>query len=637
MADNESSDMVPGARMKLSDSMKKLANGIKMYVNKTYTEDNGGEVEVHEAVKDGIVTGRYVKKGDQVVETMSTPDAQSSGDADKQAKAAGVKKEQTTVTDVTQVARGLNDDTPKVGELGSNQSEGAVKADLSGKTKEVKPKDPKDGKKPDSSMSKMASQKTGELEKSYEIKREGDTLHYNQKKVGDSVSPKEPPMWKQKWDAKPQHEKDQFKAKLSAQRSASSKPVTIPKPAKPKAPALAKADEKKPTVEIVPHPKEVIDVDPKIINDMKARLGQKPLKLVKGMDFLKCMQAHVEKLTKADEIQAHAADAPKAAQPEMATATPTPVAKEKPHLIKEMMRYKQHTASGRPFRVMGGSHPDHKNLIGAHYVLEKAMQPREIDAELKKPTSPLSRKVLDAVDEGHDSLYVHQPESMKKGTIIGNPGNAIVGAAPMAMSKGSDWKPTPHTSRPEKMNQSQDAVKKRYNRRTNKGETKAKKVEAVLKKTNHQEYAAKLHQRVQDWASGRGQRKEAAEQIGQHVNQIMSAHNASGGSTTNLKTGPVSGDLYSVSPYLDRSQVIAGPLQPQHLHDYIKQNQDLLSKPDHHLGTWHDPETKQTFLDVGVTTPDKNKAIQLAQKHNQKAIFHLGTMTTIPTGGTGLK
>ena len=827
--DEDNIGLVPGARPKLSESVKKLSNGIKMYLSKPYSEDKGGEVEIHEAVRDGIVTGRYVTKGDKVIETMSTPEAQASGDADKQAKAAGVKKEQTTNTSVNAIARHLTEkDEPNwgegpenIGSLGEDQAdtphdpEKTTKVEPGkGKTKEVKPKNPKTGKV-DSSMSKMASQKTGELAKTdYTItrdKKKPDTLTYTRPpKTPDVVeAPKtEVPNWKKKWDATTPEDKMAFKSKLAAQRSLKDQG---PKKLPPK-PPMAKSDDqgsnmmnfarsvqmhceklsKDTKVEIQPHPPEVIDVDPKIITNMKRRLkgisvvegGNQPkpkdqwfedkLKgknpkpapkpsLVKNDDedldakiarknqalskinnLMRDLKANSNETHQSKyeaEIKANDANnariaqergkksglqvvpggkapvAPKpAAKPNMSTNqkiqaalnaqkgtnpyaekrhepassgitfsdkktevppakpvkpkpkgaltlvksgafggartlmsmiqskgkaqtqsanTPTPVAsidapmeKTKPQLVRDMMIMKRHTESGRPFRVMAGSHPDHKKLPGHHHTLEKAMEPKQMNEELKKPTSHLSRNVLDAIDSGHDTMFVHQPDKMKKNAVAGYP--AQQGMAPLAMSDGA-WTPTPHTTRPEVTN--------------------------ALKKADHSQYAASLKHRVQNWAAGKGQRKKIHEQKTKAFNdalmgnptapldkattvhpaaqEIADAHNKNGGSTYNLKNGHQSGDLYMVSPYEKRTEKIDGPLNSGHVSNFINKNKDLLDQPNHNVGTWHDKDSKKNFLDVSISTPDREHAINLGRKHNQISVFHTGTMTEIPTGGTG--
>jgi len=103
-------------------------------------------------------------------------------------------------------------------------------------------------------MSKMGSQKNGptensELEKSYEIKREGDTLNYT-KRTPEQIEAKkvapEVPNWKKNWNAKPSADKMAFQQKLSADRKNKAGVVqpSAPKPAPaPLAPSMKKSDE----------------------------------------------------------------------------------------------------------------------------------------------------------------------------------------------------------------------------------------------------------------------------------------------------------------------------------------------------------------------------------------------------------
>lgn len=123
------------------------------------------------------------------------------------------------------------------------------------------------------------------------------------------------------------------------------------------------------------------------------------------------------------------------------------------------------------------------------------------------------------------------------------------------------------------------------------------------------------------------------ESIKSHVAPTLERHVANGGSTTSLVTGQDLGgtQTYSVSPYKDREQVIPGQPTKEQLAAYVEKNKDLLSTPDHALGTWYNPDDGNTYLDVAITVSDKETALRVARENNQLAIFDLRTYTTIPT------
>ena len=125
------------------------------------------------------------------------------------------------------------------------------------------------------------------------------------------------------------------------------------------------------------------------------------------------------------------------------------------------------------------------------------------------------------------------------------------------------------------------------------------------------------------------------------IKKIVEAHKEFGGATFRLTNGEnrVGQDSYAVSPYTGRSEPVPGrEVTEQQLLDYAEKNQDLLSKPDHNLGTWYDEKTNQTYIDVGIDRP-KAEAAELGRHPdiNQKAIFGLKDFDEIDTGGTGEK
>lgn len=152
-------------RTEMADKTKKVGK-LTVNIRRAITEDKGDMVETQEVEDAGQVVARYVKKDGKVLETSATPDMQLTGGHEKAAKAAGVKAE-----DVVFTQPALNAAESAVEVTGDEAEDKPAdplgeKAELTGKTKEVKPKSkPAQGKKPDSSMSKMANEKTGEQDK----------------------------------------------------------------------------------------------------------------------------------------------------------------------------------------------------------------------------------------------------------------------------------------------------------------------------------------------------------------------------------------------------------------------------------------------------------------------------------------
>src|SRR5262245_4646751 len=68
---------------------------------------------------------------------------------------------------------------------------------------------------------------------------------------------------------------------------------------------------------------------------------------------------------------------------------------------------------------------------------------------------------------------------------------------------------------------------------------------------------------------------------------------------------------------------------------FLRKNRDLLGRPDHFLGVWHDPKTGDIWLDVSVHTKTPARAERLAKKYNQVAYYNLDTGKSVETGGTG--
>ena len=115
----------------------------------------------------------------------------------------------------------------------------------------------------------------------------------------------------------------------------------------------------------------------------------------------------------------------------------------------------------------------------------------------------------------------------------------------------------------------------------------------------------------------------------------LAEHEKNGGSTFSSKGKDLNGtDKYSVGAYPDRTEQV-DKLTPERLEEFKKKNSDVLSKEDHAVGTWKDPDTGKAVLDVAKTYSDRDEAIAAGKAANQKAIYHLGGEGEIKTGGTG--
>ncbi len=121
------------------------------------------------------------------------------------------------------------------------------------------------------------------------------------------------------------------------------------------------------------------------------------------------------------------------------------------------------------------------------------------------------------------------------------------------------------------------------------------------------------------------------------VTQALYAIHNGGGATLNLARGQdMSGkDAYSVAIYPERSVVLDHAPTSDEVRDFITRNKDLLDDPRNNLGLWHDAESGQTYMDVSALVGDTNKAVILGRKYDQKAVWHLGRMEEVATGGSG--
>ena len=122
--------------------------------------------------------------------------------------------------------------------------------------------------------------------------------------------------------------------------------------------------------------------------------------------------------------------------------------------------------------------------------------------------------------------------------------------------------------------------------------------------------------------------------------EIAAAHNTHGGSTVNAVHGDLVGtNSYALSIFPDLTTPIPGKnVTAQQINEFAAKAQAAgvdTGSPNISVGTWYDAETDTTFLDISFTITNRETAIALGQRFNQKAIFDLNALEEIPTGGTG--
>ena len=54
-----------------------------------------------------------------------------------------------------------------------------------------------------------------------------------------------------------------------------------------------------------------------------------------------------------------------------------------------------------------------------------------------------------------------------------------------------------------------------------------------------------------------------------------------------------------------------------------------------HLGSWHDQDSGNVFLDISHNVQDRNEAEKMAREHDQIAMWDLKNKQEVPTGGSG--
>jgi hypothetical protein len=71
------------------------------------------------------------------------------------------------------------------------------------------------------------------------------------------------------------------------------------------------------------------------------------------------------------------------------------------------------------------------------------------------------------------------------------------------------------------------------------------------------------------------------------------------------------------------------------LGDYVRAHHEDFSRRGAHLGSWHDQDSGNVFLDISHNIQDRQEAEKMAQEHNQISLWDLKNKREIPAGGTG--
>lgn len=108
-----------------------------------------------------------------------------------------------------------------------------------------------------------------------------------------------------------------------------------------------------------------------------------------------------------------------------------------------------------------------------------------------------------------------------------------------------------------------------------------------------------------------------------------------GGFTYDLGTSSAVTAGFAVSPYPERSKAIDGVKGmsdsdiDRAVNSYISDNSDLLSRPRHYLGGWHDPKTGRVWLDVSVVEDSTGEAYRMGLEYDQIAYFDLQNFESV--------
>lgn len=110
-----------------------------------------------------------------------------------------------------------------------------------------------------------------------------------------------------------------------------------------------------------------------------------------------------------------------------------------------------------------------------------------------------------------------------------------------------------------------------------------------------------------------------------------------GGYTANIATGEVPTEGLLVGKFKNtdpRNKVLTGNISKPDIEDFVKTNEKSLARLDEYLGTWRDPESGLTYMDVSKRfEPDEiRKATKFGERTGQLAGFDIGKFKAFPVG-----
>ncbi len=129
------------------------------------------------------------------------------------------------------------------------------------------------------------------------------------------------------------------------------------------------------------------------------------------------------------------------------------------------------------------------------------------------------------------------------------------------------------------------------------------------------------------------------------VRTQVGAHNSNGGSTFHPEHGDLNGKPFFAvggepefrAPEL-KMTTKGGELTEAQIKEFTERpavKEALAKHPDASIGTWHDKEADQTVTELVKTPANRDEALKMGVKNDQKAIYDLKEGKEVPTGGTG--
>jgi len=118
------------------------------------------------------------------------------------------------------------------------------------------------------------------------------------------------------------------------------------------------------------------------------------------------------------------------------------------------------------------------------------------------------------------------------------------------------------------------------------------------------------------------------------IKNIVAAHNEHGGSTINLITGePITKGFAVAIPESVEETINSDKITEKQIEDYRNKHADILNRDIFNkdknitVGTW--VEKGKSILDISTVIDNEQKALDIARKSNQKAVFNLETLKDI--------